>query len=97
MSKDTYSVASMNVAEYLKGRCVMNFKIRFIFISVVVYALLLIVGGGVIAVPLFSTFLGNNVDGSYFAVLLWGMILLAGYIAICTVLIIESNENDKAD
>lgn len=62
---------------------------RFIILSVMIYTILLIWGGGVVAVPLFKKVIGGGVQEEYLFILYWGLILLVGYIAVCVCLITE--------
>jgi len=77
----------------------MKHPIRFVIISVVVFAFLFLVGGGLIGVPLFSAILGSNVEATYMYILYWGLILLAGFVAVCTAIIVQNirDGNDGQD
>lgn len=57
--------------------------------SVLLYAVLLILGGAYIALPLFRAILGGDMWADYLYFIFWGLILLVGYIAICVGLITE--------
>ena len=61
----------------------------FIFWSVISYFVLLIYGGAYIAIPLFHKLVGGRIQEEFIFVVYWGLILLVGYIAICTVLLSE--------
>ena len=62
---------------------------KFVIWSVVLYAISLIYGGAYIGIPLFRALLGGNMQADYFYFIIWGLILLVGYIAICVGLITE--------
>lgn len=68
----------------------MKKPVRFVIVSVIVYAVLFIAGGGLIGVPLLSAILGGNAEATYLYILYWGLILLAGFIAVCTAIIAGS-------
>lgn len=64
-------------------------SVKFIVISIAVYFVLLIWGGGLIAVPLFRKIVGGGISEEYIYIIYWGLILLVGYIAFCTYLLSE--------
>ena len=62
---------------------------RFFFLSVVIYSVLLIWGGGLIAIPLFKKIVGGGITEDFIIVVYWGLILLVAYLALCMCLISE--------
>lgn len=66
---------------------------RFIILSIILYTVLLIWGGGLVAVPVFKKVIGGGVREEYIFILYWGLILLVGYIAVCVCLITEYLDN----
>ena len=62
---------------------------KFIFFSAVIYFALLVWGGVYIGIPLFRALLGGNMQAEIIYVVLWGLLLLVIFIAICTCLISE--------
>ena len=62
---------------------------KFVFFSVLVYSFLFIIAGAQFAVPLIQKIVGGGVKETFIIILYWGLILLAGFIAICTRLITE--------
>jgi|GEM_PF-2765838 len=64
-------------------------SLSFVLLSVLVYALLLIWGGALVAVPLLRKLLGGGMGAEATWYLVWGMILLVGYIALCAALLSE--------
>ena len=64
-------------------------SIKFVVISIFLYFVLLIWGGGIIAVPLFRRLVGGSIEEEFIFIIYWGLILLVGYIALCTYLISE--------
>lgn len=81
------------------------FTLKFVFLSVVLYAILLIIGGPLIAVPLFKKIVGGGVEQRFIHIVYWGLILLVGYIGFCTYVLgvflwhneNKSNSNRKDD
>lgn len=81
------------------------FTLKFVFISVVLYAILLLRGGSGIAVPLLKKIVGGGVEQGFILIVYWGLILLVGYIGFCTYVLgvflwhngNKSNSNRKDD
>lgn len=63
--------------------------VRFIIISIAIYFVFLIWGGGLIAVPLFRKLVGGSIGEEFIYIIYWGLILLVGYIALCAHLLSE--------
>lgn len=63
--------------------------LKFVVLSVLIYFVLLVWGGGLIAVPIFKKLVGGGISEEFIFVIYWGLILLVGYIAFCTCLIFE--------
>lgn len=68
---------------------------KFLVISVLMYCVLLIWGGGLIAIPLFHKLLGGGIGEEFIFILYWGLILLVAYIGLCTCLLSEYFCNEK--
>lgn len=62
---------------------------KFVILSVLFYFVLLIFGGINFAVPLLSALFGYSIMKEHAFMIIWGLILLVGYLAICTCLISE--------
>ncbi|MGI6028409.1 MAG: helix-turn-helix transcriptional regulator [Candidatus Heteroscillospira sp.] len=63
--------------------------LKFVVLSVLIYFVLLVWGGGFIAIPIFKNLVGGGINEEFIFVIYWGLILLVGYIALCTGLISE--------
>ena len=63
--------------------------LKFLVGSIAAYVILLIFGGQWIAVPLFKKIIGGGIEQEFLYIIYWGLILLAGYIALCTCLLSE--------
>lgn len=61
----------------------------FVAISIVVYVVLFLFGGPMFAVPLMKKVLGGGVSQEFILMVYWGLILLVGYVGLCTCLISE--------
>ena len=59
---------------------------KFVIVSVITYFVLLIWGGGLIAIPLFKRLVGGGVNEEFVYIVYWGLILLVGYIAVFALL-----------
>ncbi len=69
---------------------------KFIFYSLIVYFVLFI-PGGMIALPLLKLIVGGSPANDFVIILYWGLLLLVGYIAICTCLLSEYITNSYSD
>lgn len=61
----------------------------FVVTSIALYFILLVWGGSLFAVPLLKKLLGGGINEEFLYFIYWGLILLVGYLAICTALISE--------
>ena len=64
-------------------------SIRFVLESIIIYSILLIVVGGIFVVPLFKRIVGGDIEQEFIFIIYWGLILLVGYIGLCTCLLSE--------
>lgn len=62
---------------------------KFILESILMYLVLFFLGGPLLAIPLFHKICGGGVEQAFIFLIYWGLILLVGYLAICTCLITE--------
>lgn len=71
------------------GRRIESIPGKFIPLSVFFFFVLFVWGGMLIGIPLFKALVGGGTDQEYMYLLYWGLVLLVGYIACCTVLLSE--------
>ena len=64
-------------------------SIRFVLESIIIYSILLIVVGGIFVVPLLQRIVGGDIEQEFIFIIYWGLILLVGYIGLCTCLLSE--------
>lgn len=64
--------------------------VGFVLLSVVIYFILLVVGGGLFAIPVLKGIVGGGVEEEFILVVYWGLVLLVGYIGLCACLISEN-------
>lgn len=62
---------------------------KFILASILIYLVLFFLGGPLLAIPLFHKICGGGVEQEFIFLIYWGLILLVGYLAICTCVITE--------
>lgn len=62
---------------------------KFILWSLLLYFFLFYFGGTYLGIPLFKRICGGGIAEEFIYMIYWGLILLVGYIAICTCLIVE--------
>ncbi len=71
---------------------------KFILLSVILYSILLVFGGGLFAIPLLKSIVGGGTKEEFILVVYWGLILLVGYIGLCIYLLsryIQAKDSDS--
>lgn len=62
---------------------------KFIIGSLISYFIIFYIGGAYIGVPLFSKLIGGGIEERFLYYIYWGLLVLAGYIAVCIVWVSE--------
>ena len=70
---------------------------KFIILSLVIYFILFIPVGGFIALPLFKLIVGGSPADDFVIIIYWGLLLLVGYISVCTCLLSEYIADSHSD